>query len=291
MTIRLTPKERLEPPVGYTGGKRRFAAPIADRLLAHKPERIFDLGCGSGAVTMELLNRGFPLENLVMVDAGPWGWFWKAVADGTLDIMRVRSFFDVILKMDPRHVANFVESDVATLPPTAETFLVLQAAAFGSTPVWWDGNRWRRGEGNRGFQARGFWEPGPKSKETKPRGTIFTPEKILRRTEEAARRMRGIKAVHGKAEDLALMPPGVVYIDPPYANFSGYGEIMDLNRVLQGAKIPVYISEGVRLVGSVEAWLLDGGRKGAALNGKSRKDTSAAEEWLNFFPGNAACDG
>lgn len=273
----------MEPPVGYAGGKRRFAPVIVDRLLTHSPERVFDLGCGSGAVSLELLNRGFPLDKLVMLDAGPWGWFWEAVGQGTLDLPRVRGFFEHILKLPPLRVAAFVEAEVASLPPSAETFLVLQAAAFGSTPVWWDGVKWRRGEGNRGYKARGYWEPGPDSKETKPRGTIFTPEKVLQRTEEVVRRMRGVDARRGLVEDLELGSTGLAYIDPPYASSSGYGEVMDLNAVLQSARLPVYISEGRKLAGSNEAWRLDSGRKGASLNGKSRKTTSDAEEWLNFF--------
>jgi hypothetical protein len=218
-----------------------------------------------------------------MVDAGPWGEFWKAIGTGTLNIERLKSFFDRVRALSPLDVARYVETDVAALPPTPETFLVLQSAAFGSTPVWWDGAGWRRGEMSvqRKYKARSYWEPGPDSVETAPRATIFTPEKIVKRVERIVEQGRGLNVVHGEAEDVELFHPGVAYIDPPYAGFSGYGVTMDVDHIVINALVPVYVSEGRKMAGCDEAWKLAGGRKGAALNGKS--GSSVAEEWLNFF--------
>lgn len=271
------------PPCGYTGGKRKFAAVIVDHLLESTPKRVFDLCCGSGAITLELLARGFNPESIVCVDAGPWGLFWQKISTGTLDLKLVEDLFKEVAARSPQTVAEWIEQDIAKREPTTEHFLLLQAASFGSTPVWWDGSRWRRGElhVNRGYKARPYWEPGPSSKETKPRGTVFTPLKILARVRDIALAGKGLKALHGRVEDVELEAPGVVYLDPPYEGFSGYGVVLDIKGVIRKSKIPIYVSEGSQLEGAETSFRLSVNRKGASLNGKST--TALTEEWLNRF--------
>lgn len=80
----------LLPPCTYQGGKHRVAVKIIDaidsreHLLQNKTD-FYDLCCGSGAITLELINRGFPTHKIHMCDAGPWGTFWKSVQENTLN--------------------------------------------------------------------------------------------------------------------------------------------------------------------------------------------------------------
>ncbi len=49
---------RMRVPCAYQGGKQRVAAQIVDHLLEAAPEpdaRFYDLCCGSGAVSIELV--------------------------------------------------------------------------------------------------------------------------------------------------------------------------------------------------------------------------------------------
>ena len=55
----------------YQGGKQRFASPIVDHLLTAttEPDSLFyDLCCGSGAISIELVNRGMNKES------SPYSW-------------------------------------------------------------------------------------------------------------------------------------------------------------------------------------------------------------------------
>lgn len=279
----MTEKSKLVPPCGYVGGKRKFAAEIAARLLAHRPGRVYDIGAGSGAVSLALLAAGLPAEALTMVEAGPWGWFWRDAAEGVLDVSRIRALLQHAVDLPPREVAAWVEQDVATQPPSSATFVVLQAASFGATPVWWDGTGWRLGERHivRAYRARSHWEPGAGSTETKPRGTIFTPMRVADLVEQASKAVRGATVVCGRAEDLPpLEDSALAYIDPPYEGTSGYGATMDVPEVLRRLAGSAYVSEGRPLPGATLTVQLSGHRKGASLNGKGNASKS---EWLSFF--------
>lgn len=70
-------KEKLEIPCSYQGGKQRLAKQIVD--IFYKENNIdnntqfYDICCGSGAVSIELLNRGIKPSNIHMIDKSPWG--------------------------------------------------------------------------------------------------------------------------------------------------------------------------------------------------------------------------
>tara|TARA_R110002126_G_scaffold4961_2_gene25918 strand:+ start:2732 stop:3574 length:843 start_codon:yes stop_codon:yes gene_type:complete len=234
----------LVPPCGYKGGKRRFAKAIAAEIRSHRPRTIYDVGAGSGAVSLALLAGGWEASRLTLVEAGPWGLFWAAAAAGTLDVSRIEALLRDEIPDDPRAVKAWVEDLAASGDRSPETFLVLQAAAFGSEAVWHDGTQWRRGSSQtvRRYSARGYWEPGPTSKESKPRGTIFTPNKIVERARQAAAAILGAHVLHCDVSSVTF-GPGLVYVDPDYTGTSGYGWSMDVPSILERARGPVIVSE------------------------------------------------
>ena len=61
---------KLVVPCTYQGGKQRIASQIVDELTKNSTEqtRFFDLCCGSGAISVELINRGILPSNVVMLD-------------------------------------------------------------------------------------------------------------------------------------------------------------------------------------------------------------------------------
>ena len=83
--------QQLRVPCCYQGGKQRISSQIADKLLAVYPNdnertHFYDLCCGSGAVTIELLNRGIKTDQITMLDASSWGTFWKAIGEGSFNL-------------------------------------------------------------------------------------------------------------------------------------------------------------------------------------------------------------
>lgn len=267
---------------GYKGSKRKFAAQIVDRILSLEPSHVYDVCCGSGAITIELVNRGYDPRCITMIDAGPWGFVWQTVGDGDLDVEYVKRMLTEDLPDNPRDVASWVEQDIALQEPSPERFIVLQAASFGATPVWWDGEQWRRGDAsaNRRYKARSYWEPKPDSKEKKPRGTIFTPDKVAAQTAEVANALFGVDGRCCRAESVEFRD-GVIYIDPPYASFTGYGVDIDWRSIVERTSLPVLVSEGEVVEGASKSWELSKKRKAASLTGRATSD--AGGEWLHAF--------
>lgn len=267
----------LVPPCGYKGGKRRWAQAISAEILKGNPRRIYDIGAGSAAVSLALRESGHLPDRLTLVEAGPWGGFWKAASTGSLDLDRVEHLLLSERPSDPREVKPWVEALAASGDLSPEVFLVLQAAAFGSEAVWHDGKQWRRGSHRtlRRYSARGYWEPGSNSPETKPRETIFTPEKVVQRARAAARAMLGVLVLNAPVDAVGL-EPGVVYVDPDYTGTSGYGWEIDIPAILGRAKGPVFVSEQTARH-SPDRVLELGDRKVGALTGRS---TERARELL-----------
>jgi hypothetical protein len=283
MPIRFAPNKtamKLVPMCGYQGGKRRYADAIADKLLSFGLQRFYDMGVGSGAVTLALVSKGVPPQQITAIDSGPWGWVWEEIGRGTFDMMYLRDLLEKSAAMDPRDVRKWVETAIAHEPPSAEIFVVLQAASFGSAPVWMDKTGWRVGETGWRYCARGYWEPGPASSETQPRATIFAPEKIVANAERISQACLGLDGRQGKAERLELDPDAVVYVDPPYEGSWGYGTKMDWRSIVSRHR-PTVVSEATRIVDANEALEL-APRKEGAFKGKNR---GRPGEWINVWEG------
>ena len=87
-------------PCSYQGGKQRVAAQIVDVLLEAAPKsnsRFYDLCCGSGAVSIELVNRGVDPSRIWMLDISSWGTFWSAISSGTFNMNIFDQFLSKLL--------------------------------------------------------------------------------------------------------------------------------------------------------------------------------------------------
>jgi len=70
-------EQKLEIPCSYQGGKQRLAKQIVDIIFNENnidnDTKFYDLCCGSGAISIELMNRGIKPDKINMVDLSPWG--------------------------------------------------------------------------------------------------------------------------------------------------------------------------------------------------------------------------
>lgn len=206
----------LVPPCGYQGGKRRYADFIAKKMISFGKPKFYDLGCGSGSVTLALINNGVNSSQITAVDAGPWGMFWREIGEGSFPVDKFVDLLKEVLSVNPKLAKSYIEEKARRAPLSSYAFLVFQAAAYGSSAVWHDGLVWRRGDGNRGYSARGYWEPTETSKEKKPRGTIFAADKMIASVMAIAKKVVGLKGFMSMAEDIDIDKDSTVYIDPPY---------------------------------------------------------------------------
>lgn len=268
----------LVSPVTYQGAKGRLAARIIEYLTVPPEADFYDLCCGSGAVSLALIERGHYPDKLHMVDRGPWGLFWKSIGDGAFDIDVMRSYCDMV-PADPREIKSFMER-LRAAPIGAHgvyIFLLLQAAAFGGTPIALDGDVWKRC----GF--RDYWVPTKTSNRRYPVNPMMPMATTLfKRVAAIARSARGVGGIQGDAATIAVRPGSVVYIDPPYDGTTGYGHIIDAVSVaknIASSGSVCWISEGRPL--SDQAVCLSKGRAKGGITGNRKR--AANEEWLSCF--------
>ena len=76
---------KLLPPCSYQGGKQRLAVQICDIICNREGSDFvfYDLCCGSGAVSLEMINRGY---SVIMVDKGPFGSVWESIGNNEFNI-------------------------------------------------------------------------------------------------------------------------------------------------------------------------------------------------------------
>jgi len=181
----------LRVPCAYQGGKQRVAAQTVDLLLEAAPRsdsRFYDLCCGSGAVSIELVNRGVDPSRIWMLDISSWGSFWSAIGSGTFN-MDVFDRFLSALPNDKRDIRSHM-SALATLPVVdneAELYPLLQACSFGGKQICLKNGRWA----NAFF--RDYWEPTATSVRRSPANPVQpSPTELRRRIEALANGMRGV---------------------------------------------------------------------------------------------------
>lgn len=275
---------RMRVPCAYQGGKQRVAAQIVDHLLEAAPgpdARFYDLCCGSGAVSIELVNRGVDPSRIRMLDISPWGAFWSAIGSGTFNM----AVFDRILSGLPDDKRLFKDhmSALSALPvgdDEVELYPILQASSFGGKQIWRKNERWA----NACF--RDYWEPTATSIRRSPANPMQpSPVELHRRIEALVNGMKGVTCLHMDIMTLldAPLPDNtVVYVDPPYQSTTGYAFGFDIpsfiTRFCKVNQAPLFISEGVPL--NDNALLLTfGGAKGGISGNRKGKH----EEWLSRF--------
>ena len=271
-------------PCSYQGGKQRIAAQVVDHLLEAAPgpnSRFYDLCCGSGAVSIELVNRGVDPSRIWMLDISSWGSFWSAIGSGTFN-MDVFEHFLSELPSDKRDFKAHMLA-LSALPvgeDEAELYPLLQACSFGGKQIWRNGEHWA----NACF--RNYWEPTATSVRRSPANPMQPgPTELRRRIGALVNGMRGVTCLNidiMTTLNAPLPSDAVVYIDPPYKSTTRYAFSFDLtsliNRFREINQAPLFISEGVPLNDN-SLMLTFGGAKGGISGARKGKH----QEWLSRF--------
>lgn len=286
----------LIPPCSYQGGKQRLAKQIVDIFFEEntidEETHFYDLCCGSGAVSLELINRNIKPDNIHMVDISPWGEFYKAIGKNTFDLKLFKEFIDSIPK-DITKIKQYA-SDIINKPVEESMrlyhFLFLQACAFGSTATWIENDKWCKAGG-----LRDYWLPTETSNRKSPVNPMMPmPDSLYQRVEDVVNKI-GSK-INGyyvdvfdflytldEEWDINNNKNLIIYIDPPYQNTQQYGYSFNVceleSRIWNNA--PIYISEGMKMDKARRSYLLSEGRTKGNINGNSKK--KPVEEWLNVF--------
>jgi site-specific DNA-adenine methylase len=258
-------------PVTYQGGKTRIAAAIADHIVVGSGPFV-DVCCGSGAVSLELRSRGLPVEQIWMVDKGPWGRVWQMIGAGEFNLETFEDYCNRV-PSDLTKVAGFMRelSQQSASVDTAYVYLLLQAASFGGKALWIERDRWA----NTSF--RSYWLPTATSSRRSPVNPMMPmPSTILSRLRVVCEAMLGCKGFYCDATDVTIPVDATVYVDPPYDNTTGYGHRLNLKALM--ARHPCYVSEG-RSVGERSVCLSAGRSKGGITG---TREVAANAEWLTL---------
>jgi len=284
---------KLETPCSYQGGKQRLAKQIVDIFYKENnitdKTKFYDLCCGSGSVTIELLNRGFNPNNIVMIDSGCFGAFWEAIARDKFDLGIFKREIDKLPTLE--NIQSYLKK-LSNEPVNKEMmvyhYLLLQAGAFGSKQIWIEDGRWK----NNSF--RNYWLPTETSNRKSPVNPMMPmKETLYLRVFEIVNQLSGI--IVASQEDIFKTISRldeewesgnkdiIIYCDPPYMNTTGYKEdfdIYELERQIWN-NVPIYISEGSQMEGAKNTYLLSKGRTKGNISGEVKK--KPVEEWLNKF--------
>ena len=236
--------------------------------------------CGSGAISIELFNRGVNPLNIYMVDKSPWGLFWQRIGDSTFSTEVFKFYIDDVpeditkIKKYAKEMVKRPAND-GLFDNMVYKFLILQACAFGSSATWVENNEWKKSGG-----LRDYWLPTETSKRRSPVNPMMPmPETLYKRVCDIAYEMDSINGYYGDVNDIQIdTNNSIIYIDPPYENTAYYGYTFDYMDFVNKLNTKVYLSEGKKL--TEKAYLLSNGRKKGGINGNRVK---ANEEWLNVF--------
>jgi hypothetical protein len=133
-TLRLIGGPHLQPVVSYMGGKRRQASDILAAMGLEPRQRI---------------------RQVVLADAGPWGWVWPVLLDPELS-GQVAEVLEGWADKDARELwADLASKDPAVdLTERTAGWLWLQARSASGVPLWWDGNQYAQADHATGRTTR-----------------------------------------------------------------------------------------------------------------------------------------
>lgn len=274
----------LEIPCAYQGGKQRLAKQIIDIILQENNindnTKFYDLCCGSGAISIELVNSSIDLLDITMVDASPWGLFYKKVGDLTFSPEVFKFYLDDIPK-DITKIKDFAvelskqQANDKLFENAVYRFLILQTCAFGGTATWIENNKWKKSGG-----LRNYWLPTETSNRKSPVNPMMPmPNTLFERVENICANMDFVKGIYDKVENIHIedTPNTIVYIDPPYDKTCKYGyDLNYMEYIKQFKNAKIYLSEGRNIHNGI---MLNSGRAKGGINGNKSKKSN--EEWLN----------
>lgn len=277
---------KLVPPCSYQGGKQRLAKKIVDIIFEqneiNEDTKFYDLCCGSGAITLELINRGIHPSNITMVDSGVYGTFWNSVANDEFDMNIFKQEIDKLPSVDK--IQSYLQrlSNLSVNKDLLEYhYLLLQSGSFGSKQIWVENDKWK----NNSF--RSYWTPTETSNRRSPVNPMMPmPNTLFDRVKNIVDYMAGsINAINLDISKIEwhFDKNSIVYIDPPYKNTTGYGFNFDYEEFIinNWAYVNIYVSEGYKMDSVEDAILLSKGRAKGSISGDIKKKPT--EEWLNIF--------
>ena len=277
---------KLVPPCSYQGGKQRLAkkivAIIFEQNEINEDTKFYDLCCGSGAITLELINRGIHPSNITMVDSGVYGTFWNSVANDEFDMNIFKQEIDKLPSVDK--IQSYLQrlSNLSVNKDLLEYhYLLLQSGSFGSKQIWVENDKWK----NNSF--RSYWTPTETSNRRSPVNPMMPmPNTLFDRVKNIVDYMAGsINAINLDISKIEwhFDKNSIVYIDPPYKNTTGYGFNFDYEEFIinNRAYVNIYVSEGYKMDNVEDAILLSKGRAKGSISGDIKKKPT--EEWLNIF--------
>lgn len=278
-------KPYLLPPCSYQGGKQHICKEIVDyiyKTTAILPDtKFYDLCCGSGAVTLELINRGVKPENIIMLDIGCWGSFWKSVGLGVFDLNKFKTYIEKIPK-DKFLIQSYIceLSQTSAVIDEPYKYILLQAASFGGKQIWRDNDKWQ----NTSF--RNYWQPTETSNRRSPVNPMSPmPDEIFSRTINIVNQCKGITCYNKDIKyilDVVEKENAVIYIDPPYTKTTKYGYNFDyeefLSLLFDTTLSPIFVSEKESISDESIKLNFSKAKGGISGNRKSKND-----EWLNVY--------
>lgn len=277
---------KLIPPCSYQGGKQRLSKQIVDIIFKqnniNNDTKFYDLCTGSGAVALELINRGISPTNIIMVDIGVWGDFWVSIANNEFDLSVFKKEIDKLPNINEiQNYLKIINKKPVDIELKLYHFLLQQAGSFGSKAIGIKDNKWI----NAGF--RSYWLPTETSNRRSPVNPLMPmPETLYKRMENIVNCLSGrVKAIQCDISNIEweFSKNDIVYIDPPYKNTSKYYNEFDYESFIEKYNkfTNIYLSEGYEINNCTNSILLSKGRTKGNINGSSKK--KPVEEWLNIY--------
>lgn len=277
--------EKLVPPCSYQGGKQRLAKKIIDIIFKQNnindDTKFYDLCCGSGAITLELINRGIHPSNITMVDNSDYGRFWNSIANDEFDINKFEEIIDTVPDKPYRKQYLLDLSKTFDKENQEYHYLLLQSGSFGGKALWSEDNAWK----HHGF--RDYWMPTETSIRRSPcNPTQPEPRVMLDRVSNIVDVCGGnIRCINDDIVKFVntevFKDNSIVYIDPPYVGTTGYNDDLNVMDVVNAipTSIPIYVSEYIALSNTYE-FITKGKSKGniTGVVKSKRKD-----DLLNIF--------
>lgn len=278
---------QLYVPCTYQGAKQRLSKQIVDYLFSLSKDtehtHFYDLCCGSGAITIELLNRGIKPSQIIMCDCGSYGKFWKSIGDGTFDITKFYRYSKQV-PTDKRLIKSFAE-DLSITDATIDEeykYILLQSCSFGGKQIWREGSVWK----NTSF--RDYWQPTETSSRRSPVNPMHPEiDKLEQRILNISKYCKGLTCYNIDINNMIDVIKNdnsdkIIYIDPPYIDTTKYG--FDFNHPLfiyeltNVTNAPILLSE-YKPYSDICVRLAIDGAKGGISGNRDRQ----INEYLSFY--------
>ena len=274
-------------PCTYQGAKQRLSKQIVNYLFSLSKDientHFYDLCCGSGAITIELLNRGIRPNQITMCDAGSYGKFWKSIGNGTFDI----NIFYKYSKQVPtdKRLIKYFAKDLSRTDATIDEeykYIILQSCSFGGKQIWREGNVWK----NTSF--REYWQPTETSSRRSPVNPMHPEiDKLEQRILNISNYCKGLTCYNEDIDNMIEVIKNdnndkIIYIDPPYIDTTKYGFDFDhqlfVYELKQITNAPILLSE-YKQYSDICVRLNIEGAKGGISGNRDRQ----INEYLNFY--------